>query len=406
MTTYLDRILERHRQVAAVGPPLDRALLPRPQIGATHAAFARAARGRSELAVIAEIKRRSPSKGDLAADLDPATVAQAYERGRCELPVGADRRPSTSAAPSPTCRPPARACRLPVLRKDFTVGERDVLDARLMGADCVLLIAAALDDARAARRFTSWPPRIGLDVLVEIHDEAELELRLAGRRHDHRRQPARPRHVQVDHERAVRMAAPIPDRCRSCRRERRARSQPTRRACACAGYDAVLVGESLVTAADPAAAIARAPRRRARDSSIPLAPGPFGPVRLRTPAMFVKICGITNEDDALFAVAMGADAVGFVFAPSPRQIAAQQVFDITRRLPPEILTVGVFRDELPSRVIETVNRAGLKAAQLHGHESPAMVAEVAEQIRWVIKALRRRRPRRSPRRRTSAPTPS
>ena len=103
--------------------------------------------------------------------------------------------------------------------------------------------------------------------------------------------------------------------------------------------------------------------------------------------MFVKICGITNEDDALFAVAMGADAVGFVFAPSPRQIAPQKVYDITRRLPPEILTVGVFRDELPSRVIETVNRAGLKAAQLHGHESPAMVAEVAEQIRWVIKAV-------------------
>ena len=103
--------------------------------------------------------------------------------------------------------------------------------------------------------------------------------------------------------------------------------------------------------------------------------------------MFVKICGITNEDDALLCVAMGADALGFVFAPSPRQIAPQQVFNITRRLPPEILTVGVFRDELPSRVVETVHRAGLKAAQLHGHESPAMVAEVAAQIRWVIKAV-------------------
>ncbi len=103
--------------------------------------------------------------------------------------------------------------------------------------------------------------------------------------------------------------------------------------------------------------------------------------------MFVKICGITNEDDALLAVAMGADAVGFIFAPSPRQITASLVYDITRRLPPEILTVGVFRDEHPSRVIDTVNRAGLKAAQLHGHESPEIVAEVAAGVRRVIKAV-------------------
>lgn len=103
--------------------------------------------------------------------------------------------------------------------------------------------------------------------------------------------------------------------------------------------------------------------------------------------MFVKICGITNEDDALFAVAMGADAVGFVFAPSTRQIAPQQVFDITRRLPPEILTVGVFRDEAPSRVIDIVNRSGVRAAQLHGHESPADVQLVASQVRWVIKGF-------------------
>ena len=103
--------------------------------------------------------------------------------------------------------------------------------------------------------------------------------------------------------------------------------------------------------------------------------------------MFVKICGITNEDDALFAVAMGADAVGFVFAPSPRQVAAQVVYDITRRLPPEILTVGVFRDEHPDRVLDIMNRAGLKAAQLHGHETPSMVAELSAQVRWVIKAV-------------------
>ena len=103
--------------------------------------------------------------------------------------------------------------------------------------------------------------------------------------------------------------------------------------------------------------------------------------------MFVKICGITNEDDALLAVALGADALGFVFAPSVRQIAVQKVYDITRRLPPEILTVGVFRDEHPKRVVEMTQSAGLRAAQLHGHESPEDVAHVAQHVRTVIKAV-------------------
>ncbi|MDQ2825944.1 MAG: phosphoribosylanthranilate isomerase [Actinomycetota bacterium] len=92
--------------------------------------------------------------------------------------------------------------------------------------------------------------------------------------------------------------------------------------------------------------------------------------------MFVKICGTTSEADALLAVAMGADAVGFVFAPSPRQIAPGMASDIVKRLPPEIVTVGVFRDESPDRVVRIVNSVGLKAAQLHGHET-------AEQARWV-----------------------
>lgn len=103
--------------------------------------------------------------------------------------------------------------------------------------------------------------------------------------------------------------------------------------------------------------------------------------------MFVKICGITTEDDALLAVAMGADALGFIFAPSPRQVTASRVYDITRRLPPEILTVGVFKDEMPERVIEITQRAGLKAAQLHGHESANQVQQVNKYINWVIKSV-------------------
>jgi len=103
--------------------------------------------------------------------------------------------------------------------------------------------------------------------------------------------------------------------------------------------------------------------------------------------MFVKICGTTNESDALLAVALGADAVGFVFAPSPRQIAPQIARDIARRLPPEILTIGVFRDQSPQHVVETVNSMGLRGAQLHGHESPGEARWVAERVPFTIKAF-------------------
>ncbi|MFZ0171908.1 MAG: phosphoribosylanthranilate isomerase [Acidimicrobiales bacterium] len=103
--------------------------------------------------------------------------------------------------------------------------------------------------------------------------------------------------------------------------------------------------------------------------------------------MWVKICGITSEQDALIAVAMGADAVGFVFAPSPRQMSPNAVQAIVRRLPPEILTVGLFRDERAQRVVEVVNRAGLKAAQLHGNESREDCGYVAVRVPLVIKAF-------------------
>jgi phosphoribosylanthranilate isomerase len=109
--------------------------------------------------------------------------------------------------------------------------------------------------------------------------------------------------------------------------------------------------------------------------------------RYRAGRVFVKICGITCEEDALLAVAMGADALGFVFAPSTRQVSASTVYDITRRLPPEVLTVGVFRDEHPARVVETVRRAGLRAAQLHGHEHPGSTRDVRGQVPFVIKAF-------------------
>jgi phosphoribosylanthranilate isomerase len=103
--------------------------------------------------------------------------------------------------------------------------------------------------------------------------------------------------------------------------------------------------------------------------------------------VFVKICGITSEEDALLAVAMGADAVGFVFAPSSRRVSMAQARDIGGRLPPEILTVGVFRDEAPSRVVDIMHGAKLRAAQLHGHETPAQTKWVKERVSLVIQGF-------------------
>jgi len=103
--------------------------------------------------------------------------------------------------------------------------------------------------------------------------------------------------------------------------------------------------------------------------------------------VFVKVCGVTSEADALLAVGMGADAVGFVFAPSPRQMSPSVVADIVKRLPHETVTVGVFRDEAPRRVVEISNRIGLDAVQLHGTETPDETRFVAEKVACTIKAF-------------------
>lgn len=103
--------------------------------------------------------------------------------------------------------------------------------------------------------------------------------------------------------------------------------------------------------------------------------------------VMVKICGITSEDDALLAVGLGADALGFVFAPSPRQMSRRAVQQIVERVPREILTVGVFRDEAPARVVEIVNGIGLHAAQLHGSETAEESRWVAARVPMLIKAF-------------------
>lgn len=254
VATYLDSILDHHRMVAqADHRPLEALVSEARQMPAGRS-FAAALRDQSGLAVIAEIKRRSPSKGDLFADLDPTALAKAYEAGgaSCLSVLTDNPHFGGSVADLQLAR---HACSLPVVRKDFTVCERDVLDTRIMGADCVLLIAAALEKSELLG-LHELATSVGLDVLVEIHDEAELEVALtagAAIVGVNQRDLAT---FRVDHERAVRMAKLIPvDVVRIA--ESGVRDRDDARSLRDAGYDAVLVGESLVTAVDPAAAIAQ-----------------------------------------------------------------------------------------------------------------------------------------------------
>jgi indole-3-glycerol phosphate synthase len=263
LATYLDRILEAHRARVADDPRSLDAAIEQARAAAPARGFADALRAASaeRLAVIAEVKRRSPSKGDLAADLDPADTARAYAAGgAAALSVLTD---GPHFGGSPADLQAARAAvAIPVLRKDFTVDPRDVADARAMGADAVLLIVAALDGAEL-RDLSALAAELGIDVLLEVHDEAELERGLAATSAAvvgvNQRDLVT---FEVDHDRAVRVGTAMPaDVVRVA--ESGIRSPEDAAALAAAGFHAVLVGESVVTSGDRAAAVAglRAPRK-------------------------------------------------------------------------------------------------------------------------------------------------
>lgn len=128
-------------------------------------------------AVIAEIKRASPSKGLLRADFQPALHAQQYERaGACCLSILTDQ--DFFQGSDDDLQAARRACNLPVIRKDFMVDPYQIIESRVLGADCILLIVAALDDVDL-RRLHDTALSVGLNVLIEVHDERELERALA-----------------------------------------------------------------------------------------------------------------------------------------------------------------------------------------------------------------------------------
>jgi indole-3-glycerol phosphate synthase len=251
--TYLDRILEVHRGRAHQDTRSVDALADEAKrVDSEPRGFRAALQNADAPTVIAEIKRRSPSKGDLNARLDAGAMAAAYQTGGAAcLSVLTD--VDFFGGSVDDLQVARAATGLPALRKDFTVGPADVCDARIMGADAVLLIVSALDDSELAD-FHALAREVGLDVLVEVHDEAELDRALAAGADLVGVNQRDLVTFQVDHERAVRVAKAMPPSVVKVA-ESGIRGPQDAGALAAAGFDAILVGESLVTAPDPAVAV-------------------------------------------------------------------------------------------------------------------------------------------------------
>jgi tryptophan synthase beta chain/phosphoribosylanthranilate isomerase len=358
--------LDQHLAIAAATPP------PRPIVDRL------AAPG---LHVIAEIKRRSPSAGAItAADEDIVARARAYEAGG-------------AAAISVLCEPHwfggsiddlqavRAAVSIPVLAKDFVVEPIQLPHLRAAGADLVLLLAV-LHPARRLARLVDRALAIGLEPLVEAHDERELERALATKARLIGLNNRDLRTLEVDTERAIRLRDLVPDD-RLVVAESGVRDAATVAGWRAVGFDAALVGEALVRSSDPAAAVrafvsaGRPPDDPANAASVPI----------------VKICGITDTDGVLAAVRAGADAIGLNLVPgTPRELSLDEAVElarVARALAPaggrSPRIVAITADANRGRIAAIVAALDPHAIQLSGNEPPDDVA-AAGRPAW--KALR------------------
>ena len=331
------------------------------------------------LHLIAEIKRSSPSAGRIAGPREDIVVrARAYEAGG-------------AVAISVLCEPHAfggsvadltvvrNAVTVPVLAKDFVVDARQLDQLRAAGADLVLLLAV-LHPARRLAALVRAALDLGLEPLVEAHDVREVDAALgtAARLIGVNNRDLRT--LDVDPDRAVRLRGSIPED-RLAIAESGVRDASTIRDWRAVGFDAALVGEALVRAADPAAT-ARVFVEAGRPSDDPVEVG-------RRP--FVKICGVADEAGVEAVIRAGADAVGLnLVAGTPRALALREAVELARFAraiapadrPIEVVAVTV--DRSPSDLAEIVATLAPDAIQLSGDEPLSVLAAAPVPIWKVI----------------------
>jgi len=302
------------------------------------------------LTAIAEVKRRSPSAGDLRPDADPAALAAAFERaGAAAVSILVDGR---FAGSLDDLRAARAAARLPLLAKGFFTDETELDELKAAGADAALLILRDLDDRRAAA-LMAHAERIGLDTLIEAHDEAELD-RAATLGADPIGVNARDLSTfAIDRSVQLELVSRAP-RDRVVIAESAVHSRVHGAEAELAGADAVLVGTALMRAADPAAKLRELLSR-------PL----------------VKVCGLTREEDVAVAADAGADFCGFILVDaSPRR--APRVLPV----PDAVLPVAVFVGEPEDAGTDLVQLYPVEEGKVRGRD--AALLRRGERVATVV----------------------